>query len=98
MSRSYKKHPIYTDGSPHTTKEMKKFANKTVRNAKDVPNGKAYRKYSESYNIHDFVNRWTWSEAKRWYEKNENDTVYMKRHYPTLKAFYRYWLSQCRSK
>lgn len=62
MSRSYKKHPVWTDGSPHTTKEMKRFANKAVRHAgfDEIPlKGKGYKKKFESWDIHDQVTRCT---------------------------------------
>ena len=71
MSRSYKKNPYCTDGSPHTTKESKKFANKKVRNYEDIPNGSAYKKVSESWDIHDYVSNRTWEEAQADWEKNE---------------------------
>ena len=51
MSKSYKKNPVCKDPN---NKYMKRFANKTVRHAGDVPNGKAYRKYFQSYNISDY--------------------------------------------
>ncbi len=69
MSRSYKKHPVCTDGHPHSTQESKKFANKKVRNTDfaELPlKGKGYRKVFESYDIHDWKNRMTreeWIEA-----------------------------------
>jgi len=50
MSRSYKKTPGFCDRSPFN----KKQANKKVRKTKIVPNGKAYKKLYESYNICDF--------------------------------------------
>jgi len=54
MSRSYRK-PWCVDGYGTKGKKIsKRFANKTVRNADDVPNGKAYRKYFESWNISDY--------------------------------------------
>lgn len=96
MSRSYKKNPYYTDGSPGTTQESKKFANKKVRNTEDIPNGGAYKKVSESWDIHDFVDRWTWEEAKALWERGDNQ--YLRDCYPTLKDFYRYWLKRCKSK
>ena len=58
--------------------------------------GKAYKKISESWEIHDYKNRWTWEEAKAAWERGDNE--YLREHYPTLKAFYRYWLKCCRSK
>lgn len=96
MSRSYKKNPYCTDGSPKTTQESKKFANKKVRNTKDLPNGGAYKKVFESYDIHDFIDRWTWEEAKALWERGDNQ--YLRNLYPTLKDFYRHWLKCYRSK
>lgn len=75
MSRSYKRSPIVTDGSPHTTKESKKFANKRVRNTdfEDLPTkGKSYKKYYETYDIHDYKERQTKEEAiKDWESKKK---------------------------
>ena len=91
MSRSYKKHPYCTDGSPKTTKERKQLANKRVRRCKkDMDKkGKKYKQLYESYDIHDYINRWTWEKAK---EEYENDIYsYWKERYPTLKEFYRFW-------
>ena len=96
MSRSYKKHPYITDGSPGTTKEKKRYANKKVRNADDIPNGKAYRKFYESYDIHDWIMRWTWEEAKANWEDEDNFSL--KERYPTIERFYRYWLKCCKNK
>jgi len=65
MSRSYKKHPVCTDGSPNTTQEMKKFANKKVRNTDfdELPlKGKGYKKVFETYDIHDWKDRMTREE------------------------------------
>lgn len=97
MSRSYKKSPVYTDGSRGTTKMAKRIAQKKVRKVDDLPmKGNAHKKVSESWIIHDYCNRWTWEEAKEQWERGENE--YLKKHYPTLKEFYRYWLKCCRSK
>ena len=63
MSRSYKKSPVCTDYSRGNTKDQKRFANRKARRAKDVPNGKAYRKYYESWEIHDWICRQTLGEA-----------------------------------
>ena len=96
MSRSYKKHPYSTDGSAGTTKKSKRRANKKVRSTQNIPDGGTYKKVYCSWNIHDYVNRWTWAEAKAAYEAEENS--YLIRRYPTLKEFYRFWLKCCRSK
>ena len=97
MSRSYKKSPVYTDGSRGTTRKAKRIAQKKVRKVDDLPmKGNAHKKVSESWTIHDYCNRWTWEEAKEQWERGGNE--YLKKHYPTLKEFYRYWLKCCRSK
>lgn len=98
MSRSYKKSPYFTDGSPGTTKEAKRFASKKVRRMKsdDPLKGGSYKKVSESWEIHDYVGRWTWQEAKEEWERGDNE--YLKKRYPTLKSYYRYWLKCCKSK
>lgn len=86
MSRSYKKHAWVTDGKDGR-KYAKRLANKAVRNCKDVPNGKAYKKIFCSYNIHDYKSRWPWQEAlKNWY-----NTPFLQEKYPKIKDFYRYW-------
>ena len=70
MSRSYKKYPFLTDGSPRTTKEMKRYANSKVRNTKGIYNGKSYKKLFCSYDIHDYISRESKQEAiKRWFEE-----------------------------
>lgn len=62
MSRSYKKNPVYTD-STKGRKTQKRWANKKIRRYKKyISNGNFYRKIFESYEIHDFIIRRTWSE------------------------------------
>ena len=51
MSRSWKKVWGFVDRSP----TAKKYANKKVRRTQDVPNGKAYKKLYDSYNICDYA-------------------------------------------
>lgn len=96
MSRSYKKHPYYTDGSAGTTKRRKNTANKKVRKSDDIPNGSGYKKVFESWEIHDYFNRWTWAEAKKFYESGGNE--FLLKRYPTLKEFFNYWMKCCRRK
>ena len=54
MSRSYKKTPGPCDRGPW----WKTYANHVLRHKKDVPNGKAYRKFTCSYNICDYKCTW----------------------------------------
>lgn len=74
MSRSYKKEPVYTDYSRKTTKYWKRQANHKVRRENNIPNGKAYRKVYNSWKIHDYVTRWTKTEAIAWYNKVTSDS------------------------
>ncbi len=98
MSRSYKHSPYYTDGGTPGTKISKRFANKKVRNyKKQIPKGNFYKKIFCSYDIHDYVIRWSWSQARfDW----EHKGVYIdwKKDYPTLKDFYKYWSKNHRRK
>jgi hypothetical protein len=98
MSRSYRKEPVVTDGKVKSTQESKKFANKKVRNREDIPTkGGGYKKVSESYDIHDFSTRWTWAEAKADYESDKGNS-YLKKRYPTLKSYYRWWVTNYKYK
>ena len=79
MSRSYKKHPYCTDGHRHTTKETKQIANRCVRRNKRIVSGYLYReknyrdvlpldgmlykRFYNSWDIHDWISRWTKAEA-----------------------------------
>lgn len=65
MSRSYKKHPYCTDGHARSTKLSKRYANKAVRNTKydAIPlKGCGYKKVYESWDIHDWIERYTRQE------------------------------------
>ena len=99
MSRSFKKTPICNDSHVKTTKERKNIANRRIRNKniqEEIPSGKAYKKYYESWDIRDWVDLWTWDQARTEYERGDN--IYLKHRYPTLKEFYRYWRKCCLNK
>jgi len=51
MSHSYKHTPGFFDRNPFA----KQQANRKVRRTLEVPNGKAYRRLFESYDICDYV-------------------------------------------
>lgn len=54
MSRSFR-HPFYKDGYGSKKKGATKAEyNGRIRKTEDVPDGKAYRKYSESWDISDY--------------------------------------------
>lgn len=68
MSRSYKKHPIVKVAPKDGTNE-KKFANRKVRRYKQViSNGKSYQKLYESWDIHDYVCRYTYEDYRQHHE------------------------------
>lgn len=95
MSRSYKKHPWCTDGKKGQVKS-KRLANKIVRRYKNkIANGNYYKRLFCSWNIHDYISRWTWEEAKEAYE---NNLMNWKRSYPTLEEFYKYWIKYYKRK
>lgn len=96
MSRSYKKFPCVTDSRTPGTKHSKRFANKKVRHTKNIPSGGAYKQIYESWDIRDYKWIWTWQEAKEDWEEKENS--YLRKHYPTLQSYYRYWLKCAKSK
>ena len=99
MSRSYKKNPIANDSRRKSTKRNKQLANKKIRKINNIPNGNAYKKFSESYDIRDFSIRDTWEEAKDRYEKDKYFySEWTVRHYPTLKDFYRFWFKNFKGK
>ena len=68
MSRSYKKHPFQKVGG--TSKRAKQWANRTIRRTNKVPSGKAYRKFFNSWDIADWITRWTWQDCLREWEKH----------------------------
>ena len=73
MSRSYKKCPIHTDGRTPGPKISKRYANKKARHTKDLPTRQrnAFKKCFCSYDIHDYVSRWTLQDAIDEWEEEE---------------------------
>lgn len=54
MSRSRKKSFILKD-QPPGKRHMKRQANRRVRHAKDIPDGKSYKRLYESWDICDYA-------------------------------------------
>ena len=69
MSRSYKKTPIYTDHRKGR-KYFKRKANKCVRKAENIPHGRKYKRYYNTWDIHDYRIRWSKKEAEKAYYKH----------------------------
>ena len=56
MSRSYKKHPSFSDYSKSWTRWAKRQASKKVRKSCTTPtNGAGYKKAFSSYDIRDYI-------------------------------------------
>lgn len=94
MSRSYKKHPWLKCCPGAYTKKM---ANRRLRrylnqnNDVDWPHkGNAHRKYTNSWEIHDYIVNAAWERFKEW-----NWT--WKQHFTEEEA-YNYWKTYYRSK
>ena len=84
MSRSYKKSCVFTDGK-NGQKKAKRKANRAVRNnIEDIPTRarKAYKKYSCSWDIHDYVSRWSEKDAWIFWKTGWKDK------YPSYEDFF----------
>lgn len=54
MSRSYRKPWVVCGNGTRHKKYAKKEANRLIRRTKNIPDGKAYRKFYETWNIDDY--------------------------------------------
>jgi len=71
MSRSYKKNPVFKSDSK-AKKFWKREANKKVRHAKDVSNGRSFKKIGDSYNINDYITKcFTYNDRKWFFDSNK---------------------------
>lgn len=86
MSRSYKKIPIVKDNNRYS-KLYKQLANKKYRRNFSEHYIRAYKKYTDSWYIHDFVIFWSWEDAKKDYYNNR----YLQKKYKTIDDFYNHW-------
>ena len=111
VSRSYRKNPIIKDNK-RGSKTAKAHANRIFHrcNSNDeLRTGKSavHRKFTESWNIHDYVSRWTRSKAEREWEymqfmKKNNITSYRYSYFmnkfKTKDSFMNYWAKCARIK
>lgn len=95
MSRSYKKHPWWKCCPGAYTKKM---ANRRLRRYlnqnKDVDwphKGNAHRKYTESWEIHDYIFHGSWERFKEWNWVREQ-------RFNSEKEAHNYWKTYYRSK
>lgn len=110
MSRSYKKSPWSTDGSPRETKKNKRIAASRIRNLDpesldmEVLSGKSarFKKINgDTYDIHDYKSRWTKEEAIAAFENEKDPTDPRSRHsiYGTLENYLNeVWAKSCKRK
>jgi hypothetical protein len=74
MSRSYRA-PWFVDGYGSKRKKwQKRCANKRVRRTLEVPNGKAYRRITDPWNIVDY--RFKWDPYPHYYFSNGEMKVF----------------------
>ena len=102
MSRSYKKNPVYSD-RPNGAKYWKRIGNKKTRKLKDnFPKGRKYRRVYNSWEIHDFINRWDKEDALTYYNHSgffHNGEWYKTYDYKDEKEFLnKYWKKYWRRK
>ena len=95
MGKSYRKNPIVKDNGK-SKKEMKSLANRKVRRKLNDPDfniadGKAYKKEFESWDIADFISRWTKEDAIKEYESKSKKYRWFKEEWPTLDDYLNYW-------
>ena len=102
MSRSYKKHPFYKDGSGGRSKFGKKFANKKVRNSKETFQHKDYKKKYCSWEINDYISRQTKEEIISQWEAEEKDPSFvifpLHERFKTLEEALNFWEKSYRRK
>lgn len=71
MSHSYKKHNIYKIAGDTS---YKKIFNRRLRRSdrcKDIPNGAAYKKYNNSWDIADYVYSTSWEYFRDSYRDSD---------------------------
>lgn len=83
MSRSYKHFPCVKDKS--CSRYGKKYANRSIRHMKVVPNGSGYKKLKESYDICDWAFYETYNEYKKWYKRSVTNDILLGRE-PEIKT------------
>ncbi len=93
MSRSKRRTPIVKDHN--SGKWGKRQANKRVRREKDFDGkGKSYKKIYPSYDIHDYITRYSKERAIKDWKDEENNPEYdyrLHQRYKTLEEWLAAW-------
>lgn len=66
MSRSYKKHNIIKCAGDTSFKKIYNRKLRRTTKLDEIPNGKAYKRMNESWEIYDFISRCSWEDFKSW--------------------------------
>lgn len=102
MSRSYKHTPISKDGN--SGKKAKQMANRHFRRLSNkefeqYSSRKGYRRHTNPWDIHDWINYWSREQAIQDYYRNCTTskfgfycTDWFIEKYPTLEDYLQYWL------
>lgn len=92
MSRSYKRHPIVKDNrySAHHAKQLaaRRFRRKFRDDESEIPRNRSiYKKINrDSWDIHDYISRWSEEQAIADYEQEKPNGYWHKR-FETLEDF-----------
>ncbi len=92
MSRSYKKNPFLTDcgqGRSYAKRTANKIFRRKIAEEEDMSSYPKFKKYSCSWNICDYRMRMTEEEAIEWYEYRASKKL--KKRFPTLELWLKYW-------
>lgn len=99
MSRSYKKNPYSKDGSFRRGKSGKFWANKKVRNSKDSLQHGDFKKLFCSWQINDYISRYTEDELKQEWDSAENKQGYTLRdQFDTFEDALKWWRKYYKNK
>ena len=102
MSRSYRKNPILKDryGSK-ALRFFKRQSNKKIRRTEDVPKHKEFKKVYTSWNIHDYISRYSEQEFLETWESETSKPKYlqwMHRQFKTYEEALVWWKKRFRNK
>ena len=90
MSRSYKKHPISKDNTKSSHECKKKASRRWRRAPESVKTKSKWNKHTNSWDIHDYIYRYTRQDAiKAWYDEETDHEMhpYLHKKYGTLENY-----------
>jgi len=90
MSRSYKKTPVVKDKEGVSKSMVSRIIRRKSKKVNsEIPNGSAYKKYFDSWEIHDQICHWSKEQAIAYYNGmlNSAEDSYIKTDYKDLEDF-----------